>query len=134
MSSYTREVIERGISDIQNLISLVAEYNSCIVGYAAIYKVPNPRRKGVSDLAMYLHQDFHNVALGTTMMNILIEQTKKENIHIVGLHVIADNKIAIHLYEKFGFKIEGVMKDAYFSTNGKYHDTIVMALTMPHNH
>jgi len=68
MAPYTLEVIQRWINNIKNLIPLVAEYNNRIVGYASIYKFQHPRRKGIEDLAIYLHQDFHNVGLGTAMM------------------------------------------------------------------
>jgi len=61
---YTREVVERWINNLPNLIALVAEYENRLVAYATIYKYSHPRRKGVSDLGIYLHQDFHNVGLG----------------------------------------------------------------------
>jgi putative acetyltransferase len=128
MPPYSREVVERWISNIPNLIPLIADENNRLVGYAAIYKYPHPRRKGVSDLVMYLHQDFHNVGLGSVMLGYLLELAKEESLRKIGLHVIADNKIAIHLYEKFGFKTEGVLKDAYFGADGKYHDEIAMGL------
>jgi len=127
---YTREVVERWINNLPNLISLVAGYENRLVGYATIFKYPHPRRKGVSDLGMYLHQDFHNVGLGTVFLNRLLELARKENLHRIGLHVIADNKIAVHLYTKFGFKTEGIMEDSYFGADGKYHDEIVMGITL----
>jgi putative acetyltransferase len=126
MPPYTKDVIERWINNIPNLIPIVAETNNRLVGYATIFKYPHPRRKGVSDLGMYLHQDYHNVGLGTALLTFLLDLAKKQGVHRIGLHVIADNAIAIHLYEKFGFKIEGVMKEAYFGADGKYHDEIVM--------
>jgi len=128
MPPYTREVIDRWMSNIQNLIPLVAEHNNRIVGYAWIYRFVHPRRKGTGDLAMYLHQDFQNVGLGTAMLNRLLELAKKEDMHRIGLHVIADNEIAVHLYEKFGFRVEGVMKDSYLGADGKYHDEVVMGI------
>jgi len=62
------------------------------------------------------------------MFKTLLNLAELEGMHRVGLHVVADNKSAIHLYEKFGFKIEGVMKDAYFGEDGKYHDELAMRL------
>ena len=44
MPPYNREVIERWINNIPNLIPLGAEENNHLVGYAAIYKYPHPRR------------------------------------------------------------------------------------------
>lgn len=130
MPPYTREVIERWLSNLQNIIAIVALYDNKIVGHAQIYKFPHSRRKGTSNLVIYLHQDFHNVGLGTAMLTKLIELAKREGLHRIGLHVIADDKPAIHLYKKLGFKIEGVMKDSYFGEDGRYHDELVMGLIL----
>ena len=70
------------------------------------------------------------MGLGTAMLTKLIELAKKERLHRIGLHVIADSKLAVHLYQKLGFKIEGVMKDAYLGEDGKYHDELVMGLIL----
>jgi putative acetyltransferase len=81
---------------------------------------------------MYLHQDFQNVGLGTAMLSRLLELAEKVKLHRISLTVIADNYIAVHLYEKFGFITEGVMRDAYLGDDGKYHDEIVMGLISTH--
>jgi RimJ/RimL family protein N-acetyltransferase len=130
MPPYNKEVIERWLSNLQNLIVLVALYNDKIVGHAQIYKLPHSRRKGTGDLVIYLHQDFHNVGMGTAMLTELIELAKGEGLRRIGLSVIVDNKRAINLYRKFGFKIEGIMKDAYFGEDEKYHDELVMGLIL----
>ncbi|MBS7632348.1 GNAT family N-acetyltransferase [Candidatus Bathyarchaeota archaeon] len=130
MPPYTREAIERWLSNIQNLIVLVAVYGGKIVGHAQILKYPHARRKGTGDLLIYLHQDFHNVGLGTAMLRKLIEIAAAEEIHRIGLRVIADNKSAIHLYEKLGFQKEGVMRASYLGEDGKYHDEVVMGLLL----
>ena len=126
MPPYTEKVIERWIANIDHLIPLIAEYNSHIIGYGSIYKYPHPRRKGVSDLGMRLHQDFHNVGLGSAMLNLLLELAQEEKLHRITLNVIADNEIAFHLYKKFGFNVEGTMKDTYFGADRLYHDEIIM--------
>ena len=131
MPPYNRERLEKGwLSNLQNLISIVAFYNDKIVGHAQIFKFPHPRLKATGDLIVYLHQNFHSVGLGTAMLSKLIELAKKEGLHRIGLTVVADNKSAINLYKKFGFKIEGVKRDAYFGEDGKYHDEIVMSLML----
>ena len=42
------------------------------------------------------------------------------------------NKIAKNLYEKFGFRIEGKMKDSYYGEDGKYYDMLIMAKILKH--
>jgi putative acetyltransferase len=131
MPPYTRERLEKGwLSNLQNLISVVAFYNDKIVGHAQIFKFPHPRLKATGDLIIYLHQDFHSVGLGTAMLSKLIELAMKEGLHRIGLTIVADNKPAINLYKKFGFKIEGVKRDAYFGEDGKYCDEMLMGLIL----
>ena len=130
MAPYTMEVIQRWINNIKNLIPLVAEYNNRIVGYASIYKFQHPRRKEIGDLAIYLHQDFHNVGLGTAMMKKLLQLAKEHKMHKLELYVVEDNKAAVALYKKFGFKIEGISKDSFFGSDGKYHNMIHMGLLL----
>lgn len=133
MAPYTREVIERWMNNIQNLIPLVAEHDNHIVGYACVHKFTHPRRKGNGDLAIYLHQDFHGVGLGTAMTEVLLKLAKKHGLHKVNLYVVADNKIAVHPYEEFGFEIEGKMKDSFFGADGKYHDMLIMGKILNEN-
>jgi len=130
MALYTMEVIERWMSNIKNLIALVAEWNNRIVGYAMIYKFPHPRRRGVGDLAISWCTYFHNVGLGTAMMKKLLQLAQKEGMHKIELYVVEDNEVAIHLYKKFGFEIEGVSKDSFFGSNGKYHNMIKTGLLL----
>ncbi|MGA9387553.1 MAG: GNAT family N-acetyltransferase [Candidatus Bathyarchaeia archaeon] len=75
-------------------------------------KFIHPRRKGSGDLVIYLHQSFYNVRLGTAILTELIKLGRSEGMHRIGLHGIADNKWAVHLYEKLGFNIGGTMKDS----------------------
>jgi putative acetyltransferase len=131
MPPYTRDRLERGwFSNLQNLMPIVAFHGDRIVGHAQIFKSPHSRRKGTGDLAIYLHQDFHNIGLGTTMLAELLRLARKEGLHRISLHVVADNKLAVRLYEKFGFKIEGVLKDSYFGEDGKYYDELAMGLIL----
>jgi putative acetyltransferase len=130
MAPYNMEKIQRWIDNIQNLVSLVAEYKGKIVGYAGIYKFSHIRRKGIGDLAIYLHQDFHNISLGTVMTEKLLELARKEEMHKIELQVVAENTKAIHLYEKFNFRIEGTSKDSFFGSDGEYHDIIHMGLIL----
>jgi RimJ/RimL family protein N-acetyltransferase len=46
------------------------------------------------------------------------------------MYVVADNKLAIRLYEKLGFKIEGVIGDSHLGGDGIYDDELVMGLIL----
>jgi diamine N-acetyltransferase len=49
------------------------------------------------------------------------------NLHRIALTVLARNARAIRVYEKVGFRREGVLRDAVYK-NGAYQDLIAMAI------
>jgi RimJ/RimL family protein N-acetyltransferase len=44
--------------------------------------------------------------------------------------VVADNKRAIKVYEKVGFKKEGIARDAFYGDDHRYHDEVEMGLLL----
>jgi RimJ/RimL family protein N-acetyltransferase len=127
---YTRERIERWLSNLQNLIAMVALDGDRIVGHAQISKFAHPRRRGTADLLIYLHQDFHGVGLGSAMMARLLELARRDGLHRLNLDVVAENRAAVRFYQKLGFTVEGVKKEAYLGEDERYHDELVMALIL----
>lgn len=49
------------------------------------------------------------------------------NLHRIWLHVTADNAAGIRVYEKVGFRREGVLREALF-TEGRYVDLVPMGI------
>jgi RimJ/RimL family protein N-acetyltransferase len=65
------------------------------------------------------------------MTERLLQLAKNEKMHRIELTVVAENKIALRLYGKLGFQIEGVSKDAFYSQDSKYHNIVNMGLILP---
>jgi putative acetyltransferase len=130
MAPYTKDVIERWMKDLPNMIPLVSEYQGKIIGQAVIHKLPHPCKKGIGELSIYLHDDFQNVGLGTALTKKILKLAKNEKMHKIELGVVAENKIAMHLYEKCGFQVEGRSKDNFCGRDGKYHDAVKMGLIL----
>ncbi len=126
MPPYTRENINRRVTNLENWIAVVAECEDRLIGHSGIYKASHPRRKGVSNTGIYIHQDFHNVGLGTAMMEVLIDEATRQGIHKINLEVVAENANAINLYRKFGFQTEGVIRDTFYGGDESYYNTLMM--------
>jgi len=133
MPPYTEETVDRWMSNIERLIPLIAVYQDQIVGYATIFKYVHPRERGVADLGIYLHQDFHSVGLGTIMSVMILAIAEEQGLHRIGLHVVEDNTAAVKLYMKLGFKVEGTLVDAYYGADEKYHNMLVMGVVFQRN-
>lgn len=127
---YDRARIERWTSDLTNNMVLLARSEERVVGHLQMFRFPFERRKGVSELFIYIHQDFQNAGLGTLMMKRAIELAKEGGFHRLGLTVVADNHRAIKVYEKVGFKKEGVARETFYGDDHRYHDEVEMGLLL----
>ena len=76
-------------------------------------------------LGMSVRKDFNNLGIGSLMMKHVVEQAKEMNKLKLELEVRADNLSAVHLYEKFGFNLEGTVKKGFF-VDDKYVDLLIM--------
>lgn len=61
-------------------------------------------------------------------MRVLVRFIFNEmNMNKIKLHVFSFNERAKRVYEKIGFKVEGILRQELFR-EGRYHDVIVMGL------
>lgn len=127
---YDKEKINRWMSGTKSGLSIVAVFENKIVGIVAIHQFTRPRERGIGDMMIYIHQDFHGVGLGTVMTENLLVLAKRKGLHKVGLEVVEDNDAAVRLYKKLGFEIEGTKRDAYYGADGKYHNMLVMGILL----
>lgn len=126
MPPYDEARIDRWLSGIENLIALVAVHEGRVVGYTATYKHTHPRLKGIGEMGIYIHQDFHSIGLGTVMTKRALGLAEEQGLHRIGLEVVEENRAAAALYKKMGFNGEGTRKDAYYGSDGEYHNLVMM--------
>ena len=103
---------------------LVAEADGRAVGVSEI----SPRtgyeaHLGVIGIA--IRNGFRDLGIGTEMMKTMIRQAEKMELKALTLTTFANNKRAIHVYEKVGFVQTGRVPKNFFK-DGKYIDGIVM--------
>ena len=94
------------ISNMENSsddIMLLAKCGDKIVGCASLNRLPR-RMKHRGDLAISVVKDYWNKGIGSQLLNNIIAFARENDFQIIDLQVRSDNKSAIHLYEKYGFK------------------------------
>ena len=111
--------------------SLVAEIEGRVVGQLGLHSTTNPRRRHSASIGMGVHDAFQGRGVGSALMAAMIELADRWlDLRRIELTVFADNAAAIHLYEKFGFVIEGTMPE-YAFRDGAYVDACMMARLRP---
>lgn len=126
------EVWRKKLEPQDDIYSLVACIDDKVVGTLSLHLNPNrPRRKHAAGIGMAVHEDWQGKGIGTALMQAAIEFADKWlNLTRLELEVYTDNEPALRLYKKFGFEIEGRMKQDSFR-DGEYADVYNMARLRP---
>jgi L-phenylalanine/L-methionine N-acetyltransferase len=107
--------------------SLVAMIDGRVVGNLGLHIEQNGRRRDVGWFGMGVHDDFQNRGIGSALMAAMIELADNWlGLRRIELTVWTDNEAAVHLYEKFGFVIEGTGRQ-YARRAGQLVDAYNMA-------
>ena len=110
----------------EGLYCIVAEVDGRMVGVSSV-QVGRGRKAHVGSLGIMVHDGYTGRGLGSALMAAIIDLAENWlGLTRLELDVYADNAVAIHLYEKFGFVIEGT-KRRYSLRDGEYADTHIMA-------
>jgi putative acetyltransferase len=119
----TRKFIE---SASPNDIQVLAEWRGRIIGNAGLHRKVG-RQLHAASLGIGIHDDFAGKGVGSVLLSALIDAADNwHDIRRIELSVFTDNTAGIHLYEKFGFQHEGILRQ-YAFRNGEYVDAYMMA-------
>jgi [ribosomal protein S18]-alanine N-acetyltransferase len=98
-----------------------AEQIGLLIGYAGLWAIEDEGH--ITNVAV--HPDYRRMHLGSILVEMLIDQTRKEGLKRFTLEVRVSNRAAIELYEKFGFVSAGLRKGYYEDNN---EDAMIMWL------
>lgn len=105
---------------------VVAEIDDLVVGNAGL-TLHTRRRAHVGSVGMGVDERYQGHGVGSALLAALIDLADNwYNLQRLELAVYRDNATAVHLYEKFGFQIEGTHR-AYAFRDGLYVDAYSMA-------
>jgi RimJ/RimL family protein N-acetyltransferase len=113
-----------------NSVFIVAEAGGEIIGIGNITGGHRRGAKHNGTIGVSLHPGYRDQGLGTRMMRYIISWAKETGIITrLELEVFTHNVRAIHVYEKLGFVLEGIRRNAFIK-EGRYVDSMMMALLL----
>lgn len=113
--------------------SLVACKGDEIVGQLGLSVESNPRRKHAGYIGMGVKSSARRIGVGSALMSAMIELAEQWlAVQRIELSVYTDNDAAIGLYKKFGFNVEGTLRQ-YAFRNGAFVDVHVMSRLKVHH-
>lgn len=105
---------------------LVAVVNDRIVGFSRCEGNSLIRFAHKVEFGVCVLQDFWGYGIGKNLLQESISWADSTGIKKITLNVLETNEIAVKLYQKLGFEIEGVLKNDKVLSDGNFYHTIVM--------
>lgn len=100
-----------------------------IVATLSLLRTDRPRLKHIAELGVSVLKDYWGLGVGRSICRVAIDLAAKGGVHKINLKVREDNTRAIELYEKLGFKIEGLSPRAAL-LRGEYFSEVLMGLCL----
>lgn len=88
-------------------VHMIALIGKDVVGWCDVSPLPFEGMKHVGRLGMGILKDYRNIGFGTKLLRSAQEHAYNNGLTRIELEVFSTNMAAIHLYEKFGFVLEG---------------------------
>ncbi|QDT94525.1 GNAT family N-acetyltransferase [Gimesia algae] len=119
MEAYVRHNIE------QNHAQYVAVIEEQIVGWADL--IPHVRESvsHVARLGMGVLAEHRGQGIGNRLLERAMAHAWEQGLKRLELEVFADNEVALNLYRKHGYQVEGVKRFARY-IDGAYQDIVIM--------
>jgi len=116
----------RNVLSQDNQIIFVVEHENQLVGFLGALGGNYHRNHHSVHIVIGIRQNFAGQGVGKQLFEALEKWAIVQNLHRLELTVMTHNERALHLYQKMGFKTEGVKQDSLL-VNGKYVDEYYMA-------
>ncbi|MEH7358905.1 GNAT family N-acetyltransferase [Priestia aryabhattai] len=119
------KLIQRDTESKRNLF-LVAVVHNEIVGFSRCEGNELKRLAHKVEFGVCVAQEYWGYGIGKGFLQQSILWAESASMKKMTLNVLETNKKSIDLYEKFGFEVEGVLKNDKVLSDGKYYSTVVM--------
>ena len=103
-----------------------------VLGHCDVHQARGDAQAHVGEIGLYLTKDVRNRGIGRQLMTASTNSAFERGLTRIKLSVRTDNHVAIALYERLGFEIEGTGRNAYL-VDGQYYDSYTMAYFKQHD-
>lgn len=120
-----KQIIKRDMESIHNLF-LVAEVSGKIVGFSRCEGNDLKRTAHKVEFGVCVLKEFWGFGIGKNLLQESIRCADENGIKKMVLSVLETNDKAIELYKRFGFAVEGILKNDKRLSDGNYYSTFLM--------
>ena len=125
---HSPEIITRLInaSFAENWRQVVAVANDEVVGYSAVRRLPGWSRH-VGDMRLLIRPDWRRCGLGTALGQSIFEAAGDLGVDKVIIEMLETQNSGRAIFERLGFRLEGLFTDHVIDRQGQRQNMIVLA-------
>jgi RimJ/RimL family protein N-acetyltransferase len=120
-----KRIIKDDTESMSNLF-LVAEVNGRIVGFSRCEGNQLKRTSHKVEFGVCVLKEYWGYSIGQNLLKESIHWADSNDIKKITLNVLETNDKAIKLYKKYGFEVEGILKQDKVLSDGNYYSTVLM--------
>ncbi|MGG0276629.1 N-acetyltransferase family protein [Bacillus rhizoplanae] len=120
-----KKIIKEDTDSVSNLF-LVAEVNGRIVGFSRCEGNKLKRTSHKVEFGVCILQEYWGYGIGKNLLKESVNWADLHGIKKITLYVLETNEKAKNLYERYGFEVEGILKNDKILSDGNYYNTILM--------
>jgi RimJ/RimL family protein N-acetyltransferase len=124
-AAHLQSLLEEMLASDESTI-FVAEHEGGLVGFLRARGETLRRVRHAALIVVAVRQSYIGQGIGTRLFAAVEEWARTRNLHRLHLTVMTHNHRAVALYQKLGFVIEGLHRDALL-VDGRYVDEFTMA-------
>ena len=133
---YTRELVTGWVEALDYERSLpILAFDALdlgrVVGSAILHFSAREVVRHKAEFGIVVHDDFQGRGLGTILTLLMVEVGRAKGLRKIDLTVYAHNEAGIHVYEKCGFEVEGLLRMEHWNRIlGDYVDAYRMGILL----
>jgi RimJ/RimL family protein N-acetyltransferase len=124
-----RAVIESWALDVarDDTFTLLGERKGQVVGEASIHRSRVPWSAHVGEIRVVVDAQYRRLGLGSALVQAVFLEALCRGIEKIIAEMTPDQTGAIAVFQKLGFRVEGLLRDHVRDRRGRKHDVLVMA-------
>lgn len=123
------EVIEGWVKHVEEgrTLTVMAETGGQLIGHGTLYLSELTWTRHMGEIQLLINPAYRGGGLGSLLANEVFALAQERGLQKIIARMAADQKGALLVFERLGFKAEALLADFVMDRQGRTHDLIVMS-------
>lgn len=123
------EAVESWAHNIRagRIVTVMAEFEGKMIGHGTLSHNDLLWTRHMGELQLLISRDYRGIGLGQLLAKEVYSLARQRGLQKIVARMASDQKSAIRVFERMGFRAEALLADYVIDRKGHTHDLIVMS-------